>query len=341
MRLLICTQAVDRNEPVLGFMHRWIEEIAKRSEHVVVICLRGGERSLPKNVEVIVLGERMKFLRALEVCSIALSRRGEYDNVFVHMNQEYILAAGWLWKLLGKKMYMWRNHYAGNKLTDIAAAFCTKVFCTSRFSYTAKYKKTTLMPVGVDAGRFAPVSGVTRVPNSILFLARLAPSKRVHIFVEAMSRILKGSVSFTASIYGSPLKVDEGYAIGLKEKVQKDGLSGIVTFASQIANHETPKVYSAHDIFVNLSPSGMYDKTIFEAAACGALVVASSGDFADHVDPRLVFKDNDAEDLSKKLGALLALPESDREGLRRSLSVLVQKNTLPSLMDRLVAEMAK
>ncbi len=339
MRLLICTQAVDRNEPVLGFMHRWIEELAKRSEHVIVICLRGGERSLPKNVEVIVLGERMKFLRALEVCSIALSRRGEYDRVFVHMNQEYILAAGWLWTLLRKKIFMWRNHYRGSTLTDIAAVFCTKVFCTSRFSYTAKYKKTTLMPVGVDAGRFAPVSGVTRVSNSILFLARLAPSKRVHVFVEAMSRLEKTNVSFKGSIYGSPTKNDETYVTDLKEKVKSGALEGKVTFASQIPNHETPKIYSAHDIFVNLSPSGMYDKTIFEAAACGALVVASSGDFADHVDSRLVFKEDDAEDLAKKLQALLSLSGADREELRRSLATLVEKNTLPSLMDRLAAEM--
>ena len=72
------------------------------------------------------------------------------------MNQEYVLIAGWLWKLLGKRTYLWRNHYAGSWLTDVAAVFCTKVFCTSKHSYTVKYKKTVLMPVGVDTERFTP-----------------------------------------------------------------------------------------------------------------------------------------------------------------------------------------
>src|SRR3989344_6410983 len=99
MRVLICTQAVDRDDTDLGFFIRWIEEIAKESEHVLVVCLRKGAHSLPANVEVISLGERYRLLRALEVCTIAFGRRHEYDAVFVHMNPEYIVAAGWLWRL--------------------------------------------------------------------------------------------------------------------------------------------------------------------------------------------------------------------------------------------------
>ena len=30
MKLLIITQAIDINNPVLGFFHRWIEEFSKR-----------------------------------------------------------------------------------------------------------------------------------------------------------------------------------------------------------------------------------------------------------------------------------------------------------------------
>ena len=39
-KLLIVTQAVDTEEPALGFFVRWIEELAKRVESVEVICLK-------------------------------------------------------------------------------------------------------------------------------------------------------------------------------------------------------------------------------------------------------------------------------------------------------------
>ena len=46
MKLLIMTQAVDQNDPVLGFFHRWIEEFSRHCERVHVICLKEGEHSL-------------------------------------------------------------------------------------------------------------------------------------------------------------------------------------------------------------------------------------------------------------------------------------------------------
>ena len=61
MKLLIITQKVDINDPVLGFFHRWLEEFAKHYEFVTVICLEKGEHRLPENVKVLSLGkEKLK-----------------------------------------------------------------------------------------------------------------------------------------------------------------------------------------------------------------------------------------------------------------------------------------
>ena len=157
LKLLIVTQKVDRNDSVLGFFHRWIEEFAKYCSQLTLICLQRGEYNLPANVKVLSLGKetgrsRVKYL--WRFYKYIWQERKNYDVVFVHMNQEYILLAGWLWKILGKKVFMWRNHYSGSLFTDIAASFCRKVFCTSKYSYTAKYKKTVLMPVGIDTNLF-------------------------------------------------------------------------------------------------------------------------------------------------------------------------------------------
>jgi hypothetical protein len=172
MKLLVVTQTVDSTDPVLGFFHGWILALAQRVESVEVICLFEGEHELPANVRVHSLGKEKEkqspIVYATRFFALAWNLRDQYDRVFVHMNQEYLLIAGWLWALLRKPAYLWRNHYAGSWLTDCAALFCTKVFCTSKHSYTATYKKTKLMPVGVDLERFVPeVQNDMRTRSSI------------------------------------------------------------------------------------------------------------------------------------------------------------------------------
>src|SRR5690349_15894229 len=132
MKLLIVTQTLDANDPVLGFFHSWVHALAPKFEKINVIALGVGVHLLPENVRVHSLGKekgkRSAFSYALSFFSLAWHLQGEYDAVLVHMNQEYILLTGWLWKLLGKRIYMWRNHSAGSFLTDTAAAFCDKIF---------------------------------------------------------------------------------------------------------------------------------------------------------------------------------------------------------------------
>ena len=56
MRLLIYTQKVDKNDPVLGFFHQWIEEFAEHLDALEVVCLEKGEYTLPGNARVTSLG---------------------------------------------------------------------------------------------------------------------------------------------------------------------------------------------------------------------------------------------------------------------------------------------
>lgn len=257
--------------------------------------------------------------------------RNQYEAVFVHMNQEYVILGGWLWRLLGKNVYMWRNHYAGSWLTDAASYFCTKIFCTSTRSYTAKYKETVLMPVGVDTERFSLDVRVARQPRSILFLSRIAPSKRPEMLVDALAS-LHDEVTFTASFVGSPLPQDEAYYESLKEKVRSLGLGQQVSFSLGVPNSQTPDLYRAHEIFVNTSPSGMLDKTIFEAAASGCVVLAASADFAMIAGADSHF-DSSAELaalLKKQLTSAMSAPDTAK---------LVEQNSLALLGRRLAEEM--
>lgn len=347
MRLLVFTQALDRKDPTLSAYHRLVGEIARNFDSVVAVCLKKGDVDLPKNVDILSLGKeggsgfgsRIKYV--WNFYRYAFGQR--YDAVFVHMNQEYVLLGGVFWRLMGKRVYMWRNHHKGSALTDVAAALCSKVFCTSRFSYTAKYKKTVLMPVGIDTDVFERQIA-TKEPGSILFLGRIAPVKKPDALIDALALIAKGikgygDAGFSASFYGEALPKDAAYAQSLKEKVNTLGLADRVSFHAGVPNDETPRIYSMHDISVNLSSSGMYDKTIFEAMACETLVVASNENLRGLVDERFLFPEGDVKALADRLTKLIALSGAEKERWGKTLrQTVVDRHSLRGLGKRLAEE---
>lgn len=350
-KLLICTQAVDKGDPALGFFHEWIAALAAKFDSVEVICLQEGRYALPGNVHVHSLGKsaqgrpasgweigrsRIKYITRFYRYAIGLS--GEYDTVFIHQNQEYVLLAGWLWKLLGKRIFMWRNHYAGSFFTDVAAAFCTKVFCTSKHSYTAKYKKTVRMPVGVDTKFFSP-RAEQRIPRSILFLGRITPAKHPEVLIEALGKLAEEGIDFSATMCGPTLPKDEAYLASLKRRANELHLSGKVVFKEGIPHAETPALYASHDIFVNLAESGMYDKTLFEAAASGCLVVSTSRDFAELLGSELALPELRADSLAETLRRFLAKSAEERGNFVQGVMHVVVRNNLRALADALALAM--
>lgn len=348
MKLLIITQKVDQNDPVLGFMHGWLAAFAQKTERLTVICLQEGVHALPSNVRVLSLGKERRVSRlgyVIRFFRYTWQLRADYDAVFVHMNQEYLLLGGWLWKLLGKRCFMWRNHHSGDWWTRLAVMFCNAVFCTSKYSYTARFKKAQLMPVGIDTEVFKPTSSISSdvsstVNRNVLFLARMAPVKKPHMLIEAVSMLAKKGVRVKLDLYGDPLPADVRYYAGLKDMVKREGLNERVKFFAGIPNTQTVAVYQAHGVCVNLSSSGMYDKTMFEAMACGSLVLASNRNLEGVIDPRCIFKDGDVVDLVAKLEGLLKLDDVGRENIITRLGRVAEENNLKTLVGRLITVMS-
>lgn len=337
MRLLIITQKVDRNDPILGFFHRWIEEFAKHFETITVISLFKGEYNLPSNVKVLSLGKEEKISRLKYIFRFyqyIWQERKNYDAVFVHMNQEYVLLGAPLWKLLRKKVTMWRNHHFGSMFTRVAVLCSNKVFCTSKYSFTAQFKKTVLMPVGIDTDYFYRDKNIERMNKSVLFLARMSPVKRPHLIIESLHRLDEAEINFTADFYGDSLPKDIPYLESLKEKIKEYALENHVTFKEGIPNGKTPHVYTEHDIFINASPSGMYDKTIFEAMACESLILTSNLNLNGQIDSIFIFKENNEEDLSVKLKFLLGLDTKARERYGKILKAYVVDHQSLTLLAR-------
>jgi len=347
MKLLICTQKVDKNDSVLGFFHRWIEEFAKHCEMVTVICLEKGEYSLPNNVKVLSLGKehgvsRLKYLFCFY--RYTWKYRKKYDSVFVHMNPIYAVLGGVLWKIMKKKVVLWYNHVYGDVYARVSKKIVKNILYTSPFSFfSTSYSRATQMSVGIDTSLFSPEDSNVFVQNSkikILFLGRISAIKNVDILIKAAKILDKKGIDFVLDIVGSAGPKDKGYL----EKIRKESMSlekvGRVRFLGPIPHHMLPDFYRSHDFYVNLTNSGSLDKTIFEAMACGSLVCVSNKSIANLLEERLknilVFKETDEDSLVLAIVRLVKLSENDKILIKNKLrQFVVDKHGLGCLIKKI------
>ncbi len=360
MKLLLITQKVDRNDAVLGFMHGWLSSFSEKFEHICVICLEKGKVDLPRNVRVFSLGKeryesgiknyelwkRMNY--TLRFYRHVWRMRKMYDGVFVHMNPEYVILGGLLWRMWGRKIVLWYNHTYGDWKTRLAMKIADIVCHTSPYACTAATKKSVRMPAGIDTRVFKIDSSVARIPNSILYLGRIAPLKGVHILVSASKRLVQDHVNFSLNILGEslPHHVDYKKLIGEEVKIPEEIIKSRpfsewnVRFWEEAVSHQdVSNIFQKHELFVNLTPSGNYDKTVLEACGCGTIPIVSSKAFADILTPEFRFKEGSAEDLARVLLHNLARSPEERQKLGEKFSTYVRENHDLQLLARRIQEL--
>jgi glycosyltransferase involved in cell wall biosynthesis len=334
MKILVITQIVDVDDPVLGFFHRWLEEFSSSFEKINVICLKKGEIDLPENIAVHSLGKeggrsRVKYI--FRFYKYIWKMRGDYNAVFVHMNEEYVMLGGLMWRLLGKKIVMWRNFRTGSWMTPIASKLADTVCYTSNKSFTARYKNSVLMPMGIDTDFFKPAEQASE-PNTLLFLGRLDSIKRPEVFIEALKLV---KMPYSACLCGSPTYEDDQYANSIKKLAEPLVEKGSLILRKGVTNREARDLYQENAIYVNLTPSGSFDKTIGEAAACGCLVICSNEAMEGVVPSECIV--DDAPGLTHALNWTLGLTRLERDKIGESLrSYVVENHSLKLLVKKLI-----
>lgn len=336
MKILLITQKVDVDDPVLGFFHRWIREFSKHAEFVTVICLYKGKYDLPENVNVLSLGKESgvsRFKYVTRFYKYIWHERKNYDSVFVHMNQVYVLLGWKIWRFFGKKIILWYNHPKGTLRTRFAVFFSNSVLYTSGFAFTARYKKAIKMPVGIDTDFFKPDTTVNKKPYSLLFLGRISPVKDIDVFINALHILHKRELNFDAHIYGSAESIDKKHEKKIRMMGKELEKEGKLTFHEGVSNNETPRVYSEHEIYVNATGQGSFDKTIIEAMACGNVVIACNKTLEGALSPNLIFKEGNVTDLAMKIQTALSFSQREKDAIQKNLREhAVEKHDLKSLI---------
>ncbi|PIR84905.1 hypothetical protein COU16_00085 [Candidatus Kaiserbacteria bacterium CG10_big_fil_rev_8_21_14_0_10_47_16] len=266
MKLLIVTQVVDQNDPVLGFFHRWIEEFAKHYEQVHVICLREGTHALPENVTVHSLGKEAgkgKLTYIFRFYSYIWKLRKEYDAVFVHMNQIYVLLGWPLWKVFGKKVGLWYTHKSVTIRLRLATLLSNIVFTASKESFRIKTGKLHVMGHGIDTELFSINEHKVRGEH-LLSVGRLNRTKRHDLAICAAAEA-KRELRIIGD--GSERENLESLA---------DRCGAHVSFLGAKNQEELQSEYQSTYALIHASETGSLDKVILEALACGCPVVSTS-----------------------------------------------------------------
>jgi glycosyltransferase involved in cell wall biosynthesis len=343
MKLLIVTQAVNARHPVLGFFVRWIEEFAKHAE-VQVICLEKGEYALPENVHVYSLGKERGGSRGSSIFTfytLVWRLRHNYDVVFVHMNPEYFVLAGTLWRLWGKRTALWYTHKNVNLWLRIAVAFANTIYTASKESFRLKTRKLKVMGHGIDTTRqipdHVPATGVTRLMTS----GRISTTKGLAVIIGAFLELQKRGIASTLTAFGAPVSAEDmRYQEALSVTLAEQGKNPNEVFVGSVPHAELPRRRASMDYFLHASETGSLDKTVLDAAMSDVIPISSSeayGEFLAGFEKYLVYPKGDSAALADRVLALQSLPEEQRAGIRAALkNRVIEKHSLQSLISAIV-----
>ena len=345
MKVLMVTQKVDTEDDLLWVYHNWIRSFAKKIEKLNVICLFLGKFNLPENVSVFSLGKesgRSKIKYLINFFYYIFRLRRDYDIVFVHMNKEYILLAGLLWRLMGKKIVFWYAHYHNDWQLKIAAFLSDKILTSVRSAFPFATKKLISVGQGIDVDFFKQNKEGYRIKKDLclLSLGRISPRKDIGTLIRAGALLKKENINFLLEIVGAPPLGQERYLADLKKAVEKNGLNERVRFLGRADQSQVLIYYNECDIFINLSETGFFDKTVLEAMACERPVLVCNKAFFDilpeALQKLLIFKEQNEEDLMIKIKSLAKLEAYQKEAIGKQLRELVVKNhSLPNLTEKI------
>ncbi|MST04014.1 MAG: glycosyltransferase [Candidatus Pacebacteria bacterium] len=329
-KLLFITQILDNKHTNLGFVEGWLSDFAKNFDNVKVICLYEGEYNLPKNVEVFSLGKesavsRIKYLK--NFYKYIFSLRNDYDAVFVHMNSVYLMLGGPLWLILRKKVYLWYIHTYCDKYLRLGMFFVTKVFSAFKTSFPIRTNKLEAVGHGINTDLFNfSVKNSIRQRINFLMVSRIAKVKNLDSAFSGLRQLNRQGIRSKSLVISSAGITFLGYEKKLKEDFSDMIMNGGIEFGNSVKNIEMPDIYRDSDVLVNLTDVGNIDKVVFEAMACGCLLITSNPEFRGIVPDKFIVSPKDVDAVVFAMKEILAMKDADKSYLRSKYREYVKLN---------------
>jgi len=298
------TPRIDSQHDILGFTHAWVKNISKNVEKLYIITLELGPYDLPGNVEIYTLADKKFKLNKLaylqKLLALILPR---IDSVFVHMFPDLVILSSPLAWFYRKKIIFWYTHRHVSFKLKLAVYLSHKVITASQYSLRLRSPKIKVIGHAIDTNHFKPKNNILKEKQfTIIAVGRIDRVKNYETLIRAFI-IIGNKIDCIVNIIGKTYE-DQSYFESLKTLVKVNKLKTKIQFLGSIPNENLAKYYLQSHLFINLTRSGSFDKSILEAMACGIPVLTCNRAIHEMLSPyekEFSFEYNAPADLATKI----------------------------------------
>lgn len=342
MKLLIVTQAVDREDPNLGAFYYWFDLLARRAEGVVLLAGRVGRHDFPANVAIHEFGKGAGYGRIGRLWKFweLFSRHfAAADAVLFHQIPEFVIASSPF--LIGRSQVagLWYAHGKVTRRLRMAERLVDHIFTSSEAGFRLRSKKVHHLGQAINTDLFSPAP--RRHPPAgdqglrLLTIGRISQVKNYEMIIGAAA-LLRDALkkSWTLALVGGPItEHDRVYAGRIETLIRENRLEQYVRFYGDRGYSDIPEILRNHDMFLNASATGSLDKAVLEAMAAGLTVVTSNEAYRVILPPQYFLEHASAESLAERITALADEPRPNKV-LRE---IVVRDHGLAATMEKMIA----
>ena len=169
-------------------------------------------------------------------------------------------------------------------------------------------ERFTFVPGAVDVARFTPAAARAAGPLRILYHGRVDRRKGVLDFIEALHRLDRPGLEWSATVSGIGPDLEVARALAAERGLPEARLR----FTGYCAYADAPQMYRAHDLFVSPTYSEGFSNTVLEAMASGLPVLSCAAvgvvDCVRDGENGVLVAPGDVAALTARLSDLLADP---------------------------------
>lgn len=341
MKILFITQVWDENDSILGFVPSWVDAFRPVSTELSVIALRVSSHKHLEGVPVYSLGKeegKGRLTKILRLYQLVWSLRKSYDIVFVHMNPEYVVLAGLLWRLMGKKVVLWYAHGSVPFTLRVAEVFAYRILTSTPEGCRLESSKIRVVGQAIDTELFSPVPQIPST-SKLIVVGRIAEAKGQALAVRSLALIHKEYPDATLEIIGAPVyNTDRVYESSVRALTRELGIESFVQWRGPLTRGELAQELPKASLCINMSANGSLDKAGLEALSAGVPVVTANPAFRSVLTGNTLFlflSSQESEEVVHALRSYFALSVTDREKIRAELRArVVAEHSITTFAER-------